>query len=68
VIRRRRLVRLHLEGEQPSVEGVLTGFWAGHYVLQLARVFETADASHSLEGPSVRVPRERVVLVQELRS
>lgn len=64
---RRRLVRLHLTGDQPSIEGVLTGFWAGHYVLRLAKVIEAADRSHSLEGPSVRVPRERVIFCQELR-
>ena len=67
MIVRRKLVRLHLAGDQPSIEGVLTGFWAGHYIVKLARVFETADASHSLDGPSVRVPRERVVFVQVLR-
>jgi hypothetical protein len=68
VIIRKRLVRLHLEADQPTVEGVLTGMWANHYVLKLGRVFESPEASHSLEGPSVRVPRERVVLVQELHT
>lgn len=65
---RKRLVRLHLENDQPSFEGVLVGFWAGHYVLKLAKLIETADRTHSLEGPSVRVHRDRVVFVQELHA
>lgn len=63
----RRLVRLHLTGELPSVEGILVGFWCGHYVIRLPRVIESADASVSLEGPEVRVDRARVVFVQVLR-
>ncbi len=65
---RKRLVRLHLEGSQPSIEGILTGFWANHYVLATATVLETPERSYELDGLSVRVPRERVVMVQELKS
>jgi hypothetical protein len=64
---RKRLVRLHLADDQPSLEGVLCGHWAGHYVLKLAKILETADATVSLDGHSVRVPRERVVFVQVIR-
>lgn len=66
--RRRRLVRLHLDGNAPSVEGVFVGFWAGHYVLRVATLIEAETRSHELEGTCVKVPREKVVLVQELRS
>lgn len=67
---RRRLVRLHLEGDNPSLEGVLVGWpkWhAGHYVLRLPQLIEATDRTVSLDGRSVRVPRERVVFCQELR-
>lgn len=68
---RKRLVRLHLDNDQPSIEGVLesyrTGLAGGHYVVRLAKVWESPSASVSLEGNKVRVPRERVVFVQELK-
>ncbi len=67
---RRRLVRLHLEGNAPSLEGVLTGYplhHAGHYVLRLPALVEAEDRTVSLDGPVVRVPRERVAFCQELR-
>jgi hypothetical protein len=68
---RKRLVRLHLEGSNPSLEGLLVG-WpnrnAGHYVLKMAQMIERVDAAVTLDGVAVRVPRERVVFVQELRS
>ena len=64
--RKKRLVRVHLEGDAPSLEGVFVGFWAGHYVLRVATLLEGADASVELDGASVRVPRERVLFVQEL--
>ena len=63
---RKRLVRLHLEGSSPSLDGILTGFWANHYVLVTGSVVESENRSYALDGPSVRVPRERVVFVQEL--
>jgi hypothetical protein len=68
---RRKLVRLHLEGNQPSLEGVLVGWprWhAGHYVLRLAKLIESENLTVTLDGHAVRVPRERVVFCQELRA
>lgn len=64
---RKRLVRLHLAGDRPSLEGVLAGFWAGHYVLRLAKVLESEERTLSLEGPEIRVDRGQVVFVQVLR-
>lgn len=64
-LRRRRHVRLHLAGDAPSVEGIFVGFWAGHYVLHTPAVLEAVDKTRSLEG-NLRVPRDRVLFVQEL--
>ena len=63
-------MRLHLDQDNPSIEGVLVGYPhsnAGHYVIRLAKLIEATDRSVSLDGPAVRVPRERVVFCQELR-
>lgn len=72
---RKRLVRLHLENDLPSLEGLLDGYrtrWnGGHYTLRLAQLLEHSDGNqpvqYSLEGGRVRVPRERVAFVQELK-
>ena len=65
VIRRKRLLRLHLEGMNESIEGIYVGVWAGHYVLRAASVLQGPDESRSLEG-TVRVPKTRVLFAQEL--
>ena len=62
-VRGKRLVRLHLDKDQPSVEGLLAGRWGGHYVLLRPSVYETSDRSHSLTG-HLEVPAERVLFVQ----
>lgn len=67
---RRRLVRLHLDGDAPSLEGLrrrLPVRRNGHYVLELASLIQGEDRAFKLEGERVMVPRERVVFVQELR-
>lgn len=60
-----------MAGDGPSIEGLLvsyrTGRYGGHYVLELAKVLEAVDASVTLEGNRVRIPRERVAFVQELK-
>jgi len=66
----RRLVRLHLDNNNPSIEGILVGSplgWADHYVVRTASVLTAPDANVELDGVDVRVPRERVVFVQTLR-
>lgn len=60
---RKRLVRLHMREQAPSVEGVLTRQWAGHYVIAAPKVLESAEVTHELEG-ELFVPRERVLYVQ----
>jgi hypothetical protein len=62
-VRGKRLVRLHLDNDQPSVEGILAGRWSGHYVLLAASVYEGSDRSVSLTG-HLEVPAERVLFVQ----
>ena len=41
--RKRRLLRLHLEGNQPSIEGVFLGFEAGHYRIANGKLIEAPD-------------------------
>lgn len=68
---RKRLVRVHLKDDLPSIEGLVRTFVTdmngGHYVVELARVLERADATVTLEGSRVRIPRERVAFIQELK-
>lgn len=61
--RRRRLVRLHLEGQSFSVEGVLLEVTGKHYRLANVSHLEAEERSHALEG-EVWVPRERVLYCQ----
>lgn len=63
MIRRRRLVRLHLAGDHPSLEGILLGTSAGHYRLANARHIVDEDNSFNLDGEAW-VPRERVLYLQ----
>lgn len=63
-VRRRRLVRLHLDGDGRSVEGILIGRSAGHYRLAQAHLLEAPDRSHPIG--ETWVPAGRVLLVQVL--
>jgi len=68
LLRRKRLVRLHLEvadGRPDTVEGVRLGVWGGHYVLALPKVLEAQDRTHALQGV-LEVPRSRVIFCQVL--
>lgn len=64
-LRRNRRVRLHLLADAPSVEGVLTGRWGGHYILLAPTVLQSADETFALDG-HLEVPTERVLFVQVL--
>lgn len=64
-MRGKRMARLHLADNQPSIEGILVGRWAGHYVILAAKLMESGDRTYSLEG-HIEVPAERVLLVQVL--
>lgn len=63
--RKRRLLRLHLEGDQPSIEGIFLGLEAGHYRLANGQLLEAADRTIELRGETW-VPRERVLHCQVL--
>jgi hypothetical protein len=69
-MQRKRHVRLHLADGAPSIEGLLQHYstrrTGNHYVLELATVVSGQSESFELDGPSVKVPRERVVFIQEL--
>ena len=62
-VRGKRMVRLHLDNTQPSVEGILAGRWSGHYVVLAANLL--ADGEVPVAG-HIEVPAERVLLVQVL--
>jgi len=65
--RKRRVVRVHLAGNEPSIEGVWMGRVGKHYRLEAAKVIQGTDTSHDIEG-SALIPAERVVFVQVLPS
>lgn len=62
-LRRRRMVRVHLKGDAPSMEGFYRGIWAGHYVLEVAKMHEAVDRAVPLEG-LVEIPRGNVLFLQ----
>lgn len=65
----RRMVRLHLAANEPSIEGVLLGRWGGDYHLLRAVVIAGPGHSIPLEGGgSARVPTGQVVFVQDIAS
>lgn len=63
--RRKRLVRVHLVGGEPSVEGVYTGRVDGHYRIEQASVIEGVDRSYAVDG-WVLIPAHKVAFVQVL--
>ena len=62
-VRGKRLVRLHLADNQPSVEGILVGRWSGHYVVLAPKILDADQRTFSLTG-RLEVPAERVLYVQ----
>lgn len=64
--RRKRYVRLHLEGTDTSLDGIFVGFWAGHYVLRTPEALVEQGKTEVLDGRDVKVPRSRVLFMQEL--
>lgn len=65
--RGKRKARLHLlaPGVEETLEGVLVGRWAGHYVVILPKSIASTGASISLEG-YLEIPAEKVAYVQIL--
>lgn len=62
---RRRLVRAHLEGNLPTLEGVLVARSPDHYRLALPKMVEAEEQTMPLDG-EVEIPRERVIFLQLL--
>lgn len=63
--RHKHMVRVHLVGNEPSVEGVYMGRVGKHYRLEAARVIESEDRSYDITG-SALIPVERVAFLQVL--
>ena len=61
--RRRRLVRLHFDGKDFSIEGILLSVTATHYRLANASHLETDERTHALDGETW-VPRANVIYLQ----
>jgi hypothetical protein len=64
--RGRRYVRLHLEGMEQSLQGVLIGTTRGHYVLFAPSLLEGPKQTVRLDG-HVEVPAQRVLFVQVMK-
>lgn len=64
---KKRLVRVHLTGGEPSIEGVWMGRVSKHYRIEAAKVIEAEDRSYEITG-SALIPVERVAFVQVLGS
>jgi hypothetical protein len=62
-LRAKRVARLHLKDNAPSVEGLLMGRFNGHYILQAPKILETKERTYSLDG-WLEVPAEKVLYVQ----
>lgn len=60
----KKVVRVH-QTDGPTIEGILVSRAGRHLMLVGARVWETPDASYSLDG-TVTIPRERVAFWQEM--
>ena len=63
--KRKRLVRVHLVGDEPSIEGIYNGRVDGHYRIDTPSVIEASDRSHSLDG-WVLIPSHKVAFIQVL--
>lgn len=62
---RRRYVRVHLEGQTESIQGVLTGRTRDYLLLRAATlVGETS--SYQLDGTETLIPRGRVMFIQTI--
>jgi hypothetical protein len=63
MLRRKRVVRLHLVDSHASFEGVLLGVDANHYRLANVKQLESSERTIELAGDAW-VPRSRVLYVQ----
>lgn len=64
VLRRKRLLRLHLLDATDSVQGVFMGYHAGHYRLGKPELVGLGGTRELDGGPELWVPRARVLYAQ----
>lgn len=63
--RKKHLARIHLTGNEPSVEGVYLGRVGKHYRVEVAKIIQSTDETYDLDG-AVLIPVERVAFIQVL--
>lgn len=63
--RKKHLARVHLTGNEPSVEGVYLGRVGKHYRVEVAKIIQSTDETYDLDG-AVLIPVERVAFIQVL--
>ena len=65
-LRGKRRVTMQLESAPNGVtlEGVLVGRWAGHYVLELAKLVDSPDATFAIDARFVEIPKARVIFFE----
>lgn len=63
--RKKHLARVHLTGNEPSVEGVYMGRVGKHYRVEVAKIIQGTDETYDIDG-AVLIPVERVAFVQVL--
>ena len=59
------MVRLHMDGDRPSIEGIWTGMIEGHYVIKKSSLLVHADAEPTPVGETY-VPRDKVMFMQKV--
>lgn len=64
---RGRLVRVHLEGSDPSVQGLYRGRRGGHYLLDVPHIVSGPRDPEPLTG-FVAIPAGRVLFLQVMPS
>lgn len=62
---RRRYVRVHLEGQTESIQGVLTGRTRDYLTLRAATLV-SETGSYQLDGSETLIPRSRVMFIQTI--
>ena len=63
MMRKKRMVRLHLYKDAPSIEGILVARSAGYYKIVKPVLLASEGQSHEMDG-EVWVPVANVLMVQ----
>ena len=65
--RKKKIVIVNFVDHDDSIEGILMGVWAGHYVLRTSKLIKSAEESYKLDGETL-IPMSRVLFMQCLAS